>query len=178
MKIKRKISGFLLIAMLFSSCPVFASTKATTSSDVTASKKSSSIKNWNYTIYDANGAIKEEGIFESDSKSSSEISIQVDLANGITLGNGESVMLTPPGSYRGVSCESGTSMSIIYKLNRIAYSKVTVSGYADNTGKYEKYITARTNSDTYKTPHTDYYYGLFKNLSSDPVVLEDFYIIT
>lgn len=104
-------------------------------------------------------------------------STQVDLADGITLENGETVMLTPSNDSEDVYCTSGTTMSVIYKLDRSAAARVRISGYSDNSGEFDKNITGQTYSGTYKAPHTDNYYVLFTNNSSDDIDLEDFYLI-
>ena len=180
---KKKILSLLLVTMSICSLPAYASTSNNTDKNEESYVSEESIEegqvnvdSWDYIIYDSEGTIQSEGIFSPNVDN--KIMPKIDLVDDdITLKNGQSVMLTPKGSYRGLYASKGTDMTIIYKLDRAAKINVIISPYSDHVGRYNKTLSSKTYQDIYVTPSSDYYYALITNYSSDNITLKDFYMI-
>lgn len=159
---------------MFSSFPVFATTITpttnTSAKSIGIQSDKSKIANWNYTIYDANGNVKSTGTY-------TQSGMKADYSwGGIVLDNGDAVVLRPSNNVEGFYCVEDTEIDFGYSLSYNAEMETQIMGFSDNSGRYSKTVTTNVWDDCYTVPHTDHYYVYLRNLSSDPVSVDNFYL--
>lgn len=151
-----------LVMMLSLSVNVFAADSVTDDSNMIE---------WKYTVFadESLQEIVEEGIVPNANARYTW--------SGITLANGEVVMLTPSNNSKGLYCTSGRYITIKYTLSRSAYHRSRVRAYAaGSSSEFVREITASGLSSGFTTQATDYYYGMVTNLSSDAFTIKSFSI--
>ncbi|WP_410495827.1 hypothetical protein QTL86_19420 [Cellulosilyticum sp. ST5] len=142
-----------------------------TTTSVFATDISQESYDWKYIIYDKDGQIKESGILNKDDSSPKP---RYTWSSSQVLNNGEAIMFFPLHNDNGLYCAAGARMKIEYTLNRYAYHYVNV---IQNGGPvvYDRAWEVKSVSNAYiNISESGYYFGMIRNLSSDPIQVTSF----
>ncbi|WP_152399116.1 hypothetical protein [Paenibacillus cellulositrophicus] len=127
---------------------------------------------WNYTVYDKDGNVINQGEVPNDSGK-----IQPRYTwSGVTLKNGEHALFVPSTDSRGLWALKGTSMTVSYTLDRSAQHQFEFAGWSSGQLDLNQFGGIGF-SRKYTAPVGDYYRASIYSNSSDPFTIKSFSIV-